>query len=498
MRERRLRAQTLIRIHQDRMPHLFVGGLEIESEGSATIPVVNPATQEPIGRCPAGNVRDVEKAVATAQRAFHDEWRRARPEVRAQLLWTLADQIEAEIEDLAILEALQTGKTFREVMHSDLRSGVRALRYFAGWADKLSGDAVDLGEGAIGMIHREPHAVVGIVVPPSEPIGATLRKIAPALAVGCTVVVKPPERAPLTVLRLGELVRESGYPAGVYNVVPGFSAQAGEALAASSVDALFFSGLIEQARRMVLGSAKSNLKPVHLDLGGKSAQIVFEDADLRAVVRAAWVSIFTSRSVRAFAGERLLVHESLYEEAAEMLASRAKEIVVGDQLDEHTELGPMIDEEQMKRVLAYAELGRREGAKLVAGGSRDVDGEKARGWFVQPTLFVDAKPAMRIAREDVGGPILVMTPFQHEEEAVLIANDNEYGLAASVWTSDLARAHRVAAQLHAGMVWVNHYDEREPALPIGGLGLAGRGRDLGAEALAQYSHTKSVYVPTRS
>lgn len=498
MREPRKRAQTLIRIQNERLPHLFVGGLEIESEANATLPVVNPADQEPIGRCPAANARDVEKAVETARRAHYDDWSRTTAEERMKLLWALADQIETEINDLAILESLQTGKTFREVLDQDLRLGVRILRYFAGWCGKYAGESHDVGDGILGYVRQIPHRAVGIVVPWSEPIGATLRKVAPALALGTCVVVKPPLRAPLTVLRLGELMREVGFPPGVFNVVPGHDGQAGEALALNpGLDALFFAGTIEQARRMQLGSAKSNLKPVHLELGGKGALVVFEDADTRAAVRAAWISMFTSRSVRNTAGARLIVHESVYSEMAQTLASRAKEILVGDQLDEHTELGPMIDEDQMKRVLKYVELGRREGAKLVAGGARDVDGPKSDGWFVKPTLLVDVKPGMRVFREEIGGPVMTMIPFSGEEEAVSIANDTDYGLSAGVFTADLARAHRVTSQLTAGVVWINQYELIAPGLPRGGIGLSGVGRDLGFEAMAQYTHAQSVYVPTR-
>jgi acyl-CoA reductase-like NAD-dependent aldehyde dehydrogenase len=496
MQNRRKRAETIIRTQNDRLPHLFVGGLEVESEGSSTTPIVNPANQEPLGRCPQGNKRDVEKAVSAAQRAFADEWSRTTPEERAKLVWHLADQIELEIEDLAILESLQTGKTFREVLDQDLRAGVRALRYYAGWSGKLGGESHHLGDGLLGYVERRPHRVAGVVAPASEPIGATLRKIAPAIAMGATVVVNPPERAPLTVLRLGEIVRDLGFPPGVINVVTG--TPVAEALANSpDVDALLFTGTIEAARRMLLGSAKSNLKPVYSELGGKSAMLVFEDADVRAAVRAAWISIFTSRCVRNTAGARMLIHESLYEETAHTLAARAKEIVLGDPLDEHTELGPMIDEEQMKRVLAYVELGRRENAKLVAGGGRAVAAGKADGWFVEPTLFVDVKPSMRIAREEIGGPMLSMIPFSREEEAIHVANDTDYGMTAAVFTSDLTRAHRVAGHLRAGVVWVNHYDAGAPSLARGGVALSGNARDLGREALGQYTCTKSVYVPTR-
>lgn len=497
MRSRRQRAEKLVKQQLDKTPLVFIGGLFVESEGSATIPIVNPANGATIGRCPAANVRDVERAVDDAWTSSPG-WSSIAPGERAALLWQLADLIEQNAEDLAILEALQTGRTFRDVLAGDVGGAIAVLRYFAGWAGKRPGETHDLGQGLLGFTHWEPHRVVGVITPWSAPFATTVRKIAPALAVGATVVTKPPEQAPLTVLRLAELMVDAGFPGGALNVLTGFGGQAGEAIAMSQkISHLAFSGSIETARRLLVSSAKSNLKDVDFDLGGKCAHVVFHDADKRPVVQAITRAIFSARATENVAGSRVLVHESIYEELSTTIASRAREIVVGDPLDEHTELGPMINEEHMKRVLAYSELGRREGAKLVAGGKRDVEGTKSNGFFVQPTVFVDVKGSMRIAKEEVGGPVLTILPFRSEDEAVELANGTDYGLAGAIWTQDIARAHRVSRKLRAGVVWINQYGSLDPALPFGGSDLSGHGRDLGRAALDHYSRTKAIYLPSR-
>lgn len=497
MRDRRQRAETLIRIQQERIPHLFVGGLDVESESNATMPIVNPATGEPIGRVPAANVRDVEKAVVSARRA-HEDWARTSPTERAATLHQLADLMAAEATDLAILETLQTGKTFRDVLEGDVKRSIRALRYFAGWTDKRAGELHDLGEGRIAMLHWEAYPVLGAILPAWAPFATAVHKVAVALALGSSLVLKAPEHAPLGVLRLGELLRDVGLPPGVVNVVTGHAQQAGEALALSpDVAVLSYGGPTDDARRVLVAAAKSNLKTVHFELGGKAASILFEDADVARATNAAVRAIYSARCIEPTAGARMLVHESIYEEVARSVAARAKEIVVGDPLDEHTELGPMMGEAQMRRVLKYVELGRREGAKLVAGGAREVSGTRSLGFFVRPTLFVEVEPSMRIAQEEIGGPVLVLMPFKHEEEAVSIANGTDYGRLATVWTSDLGRAHRLGRALKAGVVMVNAYDRSWPGVTEGGTDFSGRGRDLGRLALDQYSRTKSVYLPTR-
>jgi aldehyde dehydrogenase (NAD+)/phenylacetaldehyde dehydrogenase len=497
MRDIHQRADKLIRHYRDRVPSLFIGGLAVESDGNATIQISNPATGGAIGRTPAANVRDVERAVEAAKNG-HLEWASMSPLQRAKVLWLVADLVEQESEDFAILESLQTGRTFREALHHDVMGAIAVLRHFAGYAGKLPGETHDLGGGVLASTCLEPHPVVGVILSSNAPLATAIRKIAAPLALGSAVVMKPAEQAPFSVVRLAEVMLEAGIPSGTVNVVTGFGGQAGEALAMSPhVSLLAFSGSIETARKITASSAKSNLKEVCFDLGGKSPSLIFPDADPRAAAAAIGSSIFSSVCTANTAASRVLVHEDLYEMIATALANRAREVVIGDPLDEHTEIGPMVSEEHMKRVLAYIELGRREGAKQVAGGKRDVDGTHSEGFFVQPTVFIDVKPSMRVAREEIAGPVLTIMPFTHEEEAVEIANGTDYGLAAAVWTADGARAHRVAQRLKAGVVWVNQYGRIDPAVPFGGVDLSGHGRDLGRAGIAQYSRVKAVYVSSR-
>ncbi len=497
MRERRKRAETLIRIQQERVPHLIVGGLDVESEGNATIAVVNPTDGQPIGRCPAANQRDVEKAVKAAKKAFEDGWGQTAPRERAELMLALADVIDHEAEDLAILESLQTGRTFRDVLQYEIRSASQVLRYYAGWAGRLTGDVLELGQGNLGFSRWEPHPVVGAVLPNGDGFAAAVRKSAPALAAGASLVLKAPEVSPLTVLRFAELAREHGFPHGVLNVLTGH-AQTAEHLAQNNdVGVLWYAGPMEQARRAVLAAAKSNLKPIHLELGGNTATLLFEDADHRRATQWVVKSIFGSRATQPMAAARLLVHESLYAEVTSAVTGRAREVVLGDPLDEHTELGPMPTEEHLRRVLAYVELGRREGAKIVAGGTRETDGARADGWFMKPTVMMDVRATMRVAREDIGGPVLVLIPFRNEDEALAIANDTNFALAASVWTKDFARAQRVNRRLDAGVVWHNQLDLRDPALPSTGRNLAGLGADLGPEPIKLCCRPKTTYLSSR-
>lgn len=496
MRERRARAETLIRVQQERIPHLFIGGLDVESEGNSTALVLNPANGQPLGRCPSANAKDVDKAVEQARRVSADGWHRSRPEDRAQVMLRLATALEDEANDLAILESLQTGRVYRDVLRRDVDGAIAALRYFAGWAGKGLGETVPLDQG-VGLVEAVAAPVVGVIVAGVDPFYATVIRLAPILALGGTVVVKPPETAPLTLFRLGEIAREVGLPPGVLNVVSG-GPNAGEALALHpEVPVLSLQGSIETARRVLNASAKSNLKRVNLELGGKSAHLVFADADTKAAGRAIVRGIFGGSATLGMAGSRLLIERSIYAEVADLVAARAREIVLGDPLDEHTELGPLPSEDRLRRVLAYAEQGRREGATLVAGGIRDREGTRAHGFFIKPTVFVDAKTSMRIWREEIGGPILTIMPFSKEEEVVQLTNDTDYGLAAGVWTKDLARAHRLSRELKAGVVFVNQFGDLHPALPVGGFDLSGQGRELGSAALRAYALPRSVYLGTR-
>ena len=497
MRDRRQRAETLIRIQQDKNPYLFVGGLDIEAEGSATLVVTNPADGVPLGRIPTANARDVDKAVLSARKTHFDHWLDTPPAERARLMWRFSDAIENDAQDLAILESLQTGKTFRDVLVHDLEPSVRVLRYYAGWIDKHGGERIDFGAGRSGSVRWEGPPVIASVLPLHDPFAAAIRKCAAALALGSSIVLKAPPQAPLTVLQLAALMHENGLPPGAVNVVTG-QEPAEDAMAShSGIAALTYAGPVERARRMLLGAAKSNLKPVHFELGGKASCVLFPDAPITRAVNAICSSIFRSRCTHGWAAAQLLVHESIYSEVCNAVTTRARETVVGDPLDEHTELGPMSDEAHVKRVLAYVELGRREGAKVVAGGNRDVEGNRAMGCYVKPSVLVDVRAHWRVAREDIAGPVLCVTPFRNEDEVVTMVNGGEYGLATSVWTTDLSCAERLVPRLDVGTVWINTHDITEPALPRAGRHLAGLSRDLGRSVLTQLGVPKSVVVDTR-
>ncbi|MBI2374666.1 MAG: aldehyde dehydrogenase family protein [Deltaproteobacteria bacterium] len=490
------RAETLVKTLRERPPVHFIGGVGAEPDGGATLKIINPADGQMVARSAGGNDRDVDRAVRSAQGAFDDGWPLTTPSERASLLAAAATTLETNARDFAILTTLETGKTYRESLTIDVQWAIAALRYYAGWTTKSAGELHDLGGGYLGLVSREPQRVVGAITSWQFPLAFAAWKAGAALAAGACLVIKPSKHTPLATMRFAELLTKAGVPPGVINVVTGDGPSAGNALALHpGVESVSLSGTIETARRVLVASAKSNLKPIHLTLGGKAANILFEDADMKRAMASAWKAIFAHRGAMCTAGSRLLAHHTLYDDVVHTITARARQLVVGDPLDDHTEMGPIISEAQMNRVLGYAELGRQEGARLVAGGGRDVEGTKANGFFVSPTVFMDTDPSMRITQEEIPGPVLTIQSFRHEDEAIEIANGTSYGMAAALWTADLRRAHRVARKLRAGVVWVNQYDVIDPSLPFGGRGLSGQGRELGESGLAQCQATKTIYVP---
>jgi acyl-CoA reductase-like NAD-dependent aldehyde dehydrogenase len=473
---------------------LWIGGEWSDAASGETFPTLNPATGEVLAHVAAGGEEDVDRAVRSARAAYRDPaWRRMSPHRRAELLWALSDLIEANAEELATLETLDNGKPFFESREVDLPSVVENFRYFAGIADKIHGETIPVPGAFLNYTLREPLGVVGCIIPWNFPLSLAAWKAAPALACGNTVVLKPAEQTPLSALRLTELAAEAGFPPGVLNVVPGFGETAGAALVRHpDVDAISFTGSTEVGR-LVMRDAAGTLKKVSLELGGKSPNIVFADADLDAAIKGAASGIFYGKGEVCAAGSRVLVERSIYDEFVERFRIRSEKATVGDPMDPKTRIGALVSEAQLERVLGYVESGKREGARLVTGGERArVQG---RGWFVQPTVFADVAPAMTIAREEIFGPVAAVMPFEDAADAVARANDTFYGLAAGVWTRDLGKAHRMAAELDAGTVWINTYNQYDSASPFGGYKQSGFGRDLGWQAaLEKYTQVKSVWV----
>ncbi len=474
-----------------RPARLFIDGQWSDAASGATFPTVNPATEEPITSVAEGGAADVERAVGAAERAFASgPWGKMPGAERGRILWKIGDLIDANLQEMARLETLDQGKTIGDSSRVDVPMAAECFRYFAGWASKIEGEVVPVRAASLNYTLREPIGVVGAITPWNFPILMAAWKAAPALAAGNTVVLKPARETPLTALRLAEIAAEAGLPPGVLNVVPGRGTVAGAALVDHPrVGKISFTGSTEVGRD-IMRRGSDTLKRLTLELGGKSPNIVFPDADLDLAVRGASNGIFFNKGEVCTAGSRLFLHESLHDAFLDRLQAQVGKLTQGDPLDPKTRLGPQVSEAQMKQVLGYVDRGRAEGARLVCGGERPA----GKGYFVRPTIFTDVQPSMTIAREEIFGPVLSVIRFKDVEEVVRAANDTPYGLAAAVWTRDIKLAHRTARLLQAGTVWINTYGLYDNAMPFGGVKESGYGRELGRQGLLEYTRTKSVWV----
>jgi aldehyde dehydrogenase (NAD+) len=473
---------------------VFIGGQWRPPASGETYATINPATEEVSAQVAKGDERDVDLAVQAARRAFDQgPWPRMAAAERARMLWKLADLIGGNLDEMARLESVNTGKTLFDSGKVELPFAAEVFRYYAGWTTKIHGETLNLRDGAFTFTLRQPLGVVGAIVPWNFPFLLASWKIAPALAAGNTVVLKPASLTPLTALRFAELTQEAGLPEGVFNVVPGPGGKAGMALVRHpGVDKVAFTGSTEVGKG-IMREAAGSLKRVSLELGGKSPNIVLADADLEAALRGALTGIFYNKGEVCAAGSRLLVEQRVHDEFVGKLVERVKGLKVGDPMDKATRMGPVVSAQQLETVLGYVEAGRREGATLAAGGER-LRVSDGRGYFVQPTVFTGVSNGMRIAREEIFGPVLSVIPFKDVDDAVAQGNETFYGLAAAVWTRDVGKALRIARALRAGTVWVNAYNLYDAALPFGGFKESGFGRELGQAGLDLYTEVKSVWV----
>ncbi len=475
---------------------LFINGRWEAAADGRTIDVVNPATGELLTTVPDGSAPDVDRAVAAARASFERKsWRGMDPSRKEKILWDISEILLRHREELAMLESMENGKTVREAGGADVDPAIDAFRYYAGWVRKLYGETIPVDGPFLNYTLREPVGVAGGIVPWNYPLQIAAWKVAPALACGCSVVLKPSEWTPLTALKLAEYCHEAGLPDGVLNVVTGYGQTAGEALALHmDVDKISFTGSIRTARRLLQASGESNLKRLSLELGGKSPNIIFPDCDLEPALKSALWGIFANKGEICSAASRLLVHEDIHDRFVDELVARARKLRVGDPLDKGTQMGSQVSGRQMERILDYIKSGREEGARLLCGGERDTEGAKAKGFFVKPTIFSEVTPQMKIAQEEIFGPVLCALKFRDADEAIEIANCTIYGLVSAVWTRDIKLAHRMAAEIKAGSVWINTYNGFDTASPFGGYKQSGFGRDLGSYALEQYTNIKSVWV----
>ncbi|MEM9366435.1 MAG: aldehyde dehydrogenase family protein [Planctomycetota bacterium] len=469
----------------------FIDGQWRDAASGKTFATINPATEEEICQVAEGDKADIDAAVAAARRAFTSgPWSTMDARDRGRLLMKLADRIEAEIDELAALETLDNGKPISESRRGDLPLVVDVLRYYAGYADKIQGETVPIRGNYLCYTRKEPTGVVGQIIPWNFPMLMVAWKWGPALAAGCTIVMKPAEQTPLTCLRMVQLAKEVGFPDGVINVVPGLGPTAGGALVDHpDVDKIAFTGEHRTAQVIMKNSAQS-LKRLTFELGGKSPNVIFDDANLDAAVQGAYVGLYLNQGQCCCAGSRVFVHDSVHEAFIEKLVDLTSQRKVGNPFDENTQQGPQIDQAQFDKIMSYIEKGHEQGAACVSGGNRVGD----RGYFIEPTVFTSVKDDMDIARDEIFGPVMSVLSFSDEDDILGRANDTMYGLAAAVWTQDIQKAHRFAAKVRAGTVWVNCYDVFDAAAPFGGFKISGQGRELGTEGLKPYLENKTVTV----
>jgi len=472
---------------------LIINGEAVDAASGRTFTTTNPATEAPICDVAEAGPEDVDRAVAAARAAFDTgPWPKMKPSERQRLLWKLGELVEKNADEIARLETLDNGKPLFESRQVDVPMVVNTFQYFAGWATKLAGETLPVHPAFFTYTLREPLGVIGAIIPWNFPMIMAGWKCAPALAAGNTVVLKPAELTPLTAIRIGELALEAGLPPGVLNVLPGKGSIAGEAMVKhAGIDKISFTGSTDVGKR-IMRTAADTMKKLTLELGGKSPNIVFADADLDAALRGATAGIFYGKGEVCAAGSRLLVESSIYDEFVAKLADRAKKMAPADPLDPKTRLGALVSRDQMDKVLGYVDIGRKEGARVVAGGERaPVNG---KGWFVQATVLDGVDNAMRVAQEEIFGPVLAVIRFDGVDEAVKLANAVDYGLAAGVWTQNVKKAHSVSRRLQAGTVWVNMYNFYDAGMPFGGTKQSGFGRDLGPECLRDVTQAKSVWI----
>ncbi len=475
---------------------LLIDGKWTDAESGKTFDTLNPATGEILSTIQEGGKADINKAVKAARQAFESgPWRNKMTAAqRAHCLYKLADLIEKHAKELAQLETLDNGKPIKESTYMDVPAAIETFRYYAGWATKIEGETINVNNNFFTYTLREPVGVVGQIIPWNFPMLMAAWKLGPALACGNTVILKPAEQTPLSALYIGELALEAGFPDGVLNIVTGLGANsAGEFLANHmDVDKIAFTGE-DKTGREILKSSLGNLKRVSLELGGKAPNIVFADADIDAAVRGAITGIFFNQGQVCCAGSRLFLEKSVHDQFMTKLTDRVNKMRQGPGIDENTQIGPQVSKEQQERILNYIGIAQKEGAKLVCGGDSP-KGELEKGYYVKPTIFEGVNNDMRIAQEEVFGPVLAVIPFTSIEEVTEQANKTTFGLSGAVWTRDIKKAHKLAAQIKAGTVWVNCYNVLDPAVPFGGYKMSGYGRELGKHSIDLYTNIKSVWV----